>query len=858
MHFFKEASMRRTCQFLAFFCLFYATTTFAGPASPDVIEINQPDGTIFKARIHGDEFQNWIETVDRGYTVVYNNLSRQWEYAEKNRDGTLQASGNRVWSEDNSVPTYIRPGLRPERDTDLEMEQNHMIRRMYEQRLALSSAAGLDESSGPIAPGSNDDSEELSAAPIIGARPVLIVLVKFANRSLITTANSWNGTIFDTTPGVKSVVNYYKDNSFGNLVITPAAHSQPGNPAGIITVTVADSHPNSGSNFNYTVETTILNHALAQAASYLNFASFDSNNNGTLEQSELAIYFIYAGYEASGSSSTPNIWAHAWGGSVTAGTKTVTRWALNGELNGSGVQHPMGVIAHELGHALCGLPDLYDTSYTNAGMGNFSMMAGGSWGRDTSEYGGVTPVALDAWSRAYLGWTTPALPGANGAISLDNALASANNVIKLVNSSVSSTEYWLVENRYAASGWDRGLRGLIGSSYTGGILIIHVDSAATINRYVSNGHQGVMPEQASTASCNMVTSTCRGAATTLFYSGNNANFGLATTPNTNYYSGAMSDIALSNISLSGATMTLNYNSAVTSGYAADGKPDILWRDPVSGEVSVWYMNGVSRLATGYAPSCATTWSIAGVADFNGDSKRDILWRNSSTGQVAIWFMNGAIKLSSALTPTCSTAWSVAGVGDFDGDGRTDILWRNSSTGQNSIWFMDGVTKLSSGFAPSCAAPWYIAGVADFNGDSKQDILWRNSSTDQVAIWFMSGLTKLSSAFTPSCGAAWLMAGIADFNGDSRQDIIWRNPSTSQVAIWFMDGVTKLSSALAPSVVSDWSIAGIADFDGDNKNDFLWKNSKTGQVAVWFMDGATKLSSALAPSALSRSIVAGIF
>ena len=103
-----------------------------------------------------------------------------------------------------------------------------------------------------------------------------------------------------------------------------------------------------------------------QAATYINFASYDTNGNGTLEQSELMIYFIYAGYEASGTSATPNIWAHAWGGSgVTAGgMKNVTDWALNGELNYYARQHPMGVIAHELGHALCGLPDLYDISAT--------------------------------------------------------------------------------------------------------------------------------------------------------------------------------------------------------------------------------------------------------------------------------------------------------------------------------------------------------------------------------------------------------------------------------------------------------------------------------------------------------------
>ena len=39
----------------------------------------------------------------------------------------------------------------------------------------------------------------------------------------------------------------------------------------------------------------------------------------------------------------------------------------------------IGVCAHELGHLLFGLPDLYDTDYTSEGIGNWCLMAGGSW-----------------------------------------------------------------------------------------------------------------------------------------------------------------------------------------------------------------------------------------------------------------------------------------------------------------------------------------------------------------------------------------------------------------------------------------------------------------------------------------------
>ncbi|MGE0919557.1 M6 family metalloprotease domain-containing protein [Trichlorobacter lovleyi] len=456
------------------------------------------------------------------------------------------------------APADLPKRLKPQRNTEAEKLLSEHIRNTYQQRLNQASAtpsSGISAGTGNWVP-----------VPVSGNRNLLIVLVNFADRTMTTTTPaSWSAKIFDTTAGAKSVAKYFKDNSFSTLNVLPATHTQSATP-GVVSVTVADNHPNSGNSYDYTSETTILNHALAQAASYVNFASFDTNNNGTLEQSELSIYFIYAGYEDSGSDKTPKIWAHAWGGyDVLASGKYVTRWAINGELNNSDVQHPMGVIAHELGHALCGLPDLYDTSYSNGGMGHFSLMAGGSWGADIGEYSGVTPTALDAWTREYLGWATPVTPTSSGNLSLAHPLSSQNAVYKFVSPLISSTEYFLVENRQP-TGWDLGLRSYLGSGWLGGLLITHIDITSgsvggnDINDYETNnvaggGHQGVVPVQASTANCNMLTTTSRGCSTTLYYSSNNASWGPVTTPNSNYYSGTATNFSLTGISAQAATMT---------------------------------------------------------------------------------------------------------------------------------------------------------------------------------------------------------------------------------------------------------------------------------------------------------------
>ena len=53
----------------------------------------------------------------------------------------------------------------------------------------------------------------------------------------------------------------------------------------------------------------------------------------------------------------------------------------------------------------------------------------------------------------------------------------------------------------------------------------------------------------------------------------------------------------------------------------------------------------------------TTTSVE-TGDFDGDGKSDILWRDSS-GNVAIWFMNG-VQASGAGVGNVPAVWSIQG------------------------------------------------------------------------------------------------------------------------------------------------------------------------------------------------------
>jgi len=561
----------------AVFVLLCPAVSHAGPASPEAITLTQPDGSRFTAYVRGDEFQGWVET-DTGHTIVRGKKSNAWFYAEQAEDGTLRSSGMQVRPGKGPPPEAPRR-LKPPRDTAREKAFASKVIRKGPPGAGGRPVARPDggASRGPAGGGGDTASGSVYLAsspsgywypyPVSGSRNVLIVLVNFADRTLVTTADDWYGSVFDNSSGVRSVSNFYSDNSFGALTVNPAAHTQPSSPPGVVTANVTLNHPDCGNFIIYSVETAWLNEALSDVSGFVNFSSFDTSGDGVFQNDELIVYFVLAGYEASGSTKGPNIWAHAWGGSgVTAGGIALERWALNGELNNSDVQHTMGVIAHELGHSMCGLPDLYDTTYTNKGMGAFSLMATGSWGRSSTDlYSGATPVSLDAWSRRHVGWSAPREASSGCDVDFPPALSAGDAPLMLNNTSVSATQFFLVENRYP-TGWDLGLERWLGADWGGGLLIQHIDitvgnssndgstGSNDINKYVSGGHQGVMIEEASTDFGSLVGDTSYGHVSHLFYEGNNADFSDDTVPDSKLYDGTPTGLALYGVSARAQTM----------------------------------------------------------------------------------------------------------------------------------------------------------------------------------------------------------------------------------------------------------------------------------------------------------------
>jgi hypothetical protein len=208
----------------------------------------------------------------------------------------------------------------------------------------------------------------------------------------------------------------------------------------------------------------------------------------------------------------------------------------------------------------------------------------------------------------------------------------------------------------------------------------------------------------------------------------------------------------------------SWSVAATSDFTGDGTTDVLWRQ-IGGGLSLWQMDGITIISgssityQGNAVTPDASWSIAAAGDFTGDGKADMLWRQSSSQTLTLWQMNNAVvSQSSAITynggaVAPDSSWTVAGVGDFDGDGHVDVLWRQAATGLLAEWLMNGSTITAAaaptfhsvqGQAISPDSSWSIVEFGDFNNDGNTDMLWRQNTTGALSEWLMNGTTITAS------------------------------------------------------------------------------------------------------------------
>lgn len=331
-----------------------------------------------------------------------------------------------------------------------------------------------------------------------------------------------------------SMASFYRKLSYGNLDV-----------GGEVTQWLRMPHPyqfytagQSGTGDAYPNNTPgLLEDALTLFCQNDTLTRFDTDQDGFVD----GIFLIHAG---GGAEAEPNavkrknmIWSHKWTLPQPFVNQGVQAYSYSTEPEDGKV----GVFSHEFGHVL-GLPDLYDTTYRSHGIGDWCLMAGGSWGG-----GGDRPARMSAWCLSTLGWITPNIITGTHKLKLKSLETSKEQCHRLWTHGAMGNEYFLIENRQAS--------GLDASLPSSGLAVWHIDETQSTNDnpvaykvalVQADGKKHLELLKNSGDAADLFPGTKK--VTTLDDS---------TTPSTRSNLGSPTGVALANIKLTGATVTLD-------------------------------------------------------------------------------------------------------------------------------------------------------------------------------------------------------------------------------------------------------------------------------------------------------------
>lgn len=403
-------------------------------------------------------------------------------------------------------------------------------------RIGLPSRPGLND--GLIIPGSSFPlgtsidrvrSAAADRSPLHGTLRVAVVLVDFSDQEMVQTRQHFEDLFFSTGVVAGGSVREYFDEVTNGLVTLTG---EVVGPYRMPRTMVEYANGESGTGGSAPNARTMARDALVAADPHINFGPYDNDANGFVD----AFVVVHAGSGAEVTGSADDIWSHKWvlsgGAYSTDGTQVYGYLTVPEDSR-------IGVCAHELGHLLFGFPDLYDIDNSSEGVGNWCLMAGGSWNG-----GGDTPAHPSAWCKVQQAWVTVENVTANGPVTIQD-VKDSHRVLRLWKDGAGGQEYFLVENRQR-SRFDAQLPG-------DGLLIWHLDDAIADNS--NEAHYRVALEQAD-GQGHLESSANRGDAGDSFPgSSDNRAFTNTSSPSSKSYGGLNTCVSVTAISDSGPVMT---------------------------------------------------------------------------------------------------------------------------------------------------------------------------------------------------------------------------------------------------------------------------------------------------------------
>ncbi len=221
--------------------------------------------------------------------------------------------------------------------------------------------------------------------------------------------------------------------------------------------------------------------AMAGADGAIDFSQFDNDGPdgmpNTADDDGYVDFIMFLHPESGGecSPASDNVWSHKgslsyWGAlsyesddpSNSPGTPftRINDYFVSAGLGCFGGQAGIGTPCHEFGHAL-DIKDLYDVEYESDGLGEWCLMAAGSWNTQDS------PAHMSAWVKERLGWLSYFYVTSDLEHLCLPPVETHRSAVRLWANGSVGAEYFLVENRQKI-GFDSELS-------SPGLVIYHID-----------------------------------------------------------------------------------------------------------------------------------------------------------------------------------------------------------------------------------------------------------------------------------------------------------------------------------------------------------------------------------------------
>lgn len=729
---YSRSSRLLTAAFALIFTLAGAHNAFAVKANPKPVTYYQPDGTPFQVKMIGDERIVFVEDTE-GHTIVRDESTGWYVYADpvSHKADVLRPSKYKPGKE--KAPAGWQKHIRPTIDVNrlpgppFKQQDDGSVAELFRSKSKSDGRFSISSQASSLTP---------------TTVPVLVILVEFSDYKHTNGTNIPGEPGFEPIPGMNNSAptwqkllgdptvegglnHFYKEASYGrfqwNVNVAQRGKGQAG--TGTLINDGWYTNPNTMGYWGKAAKGTfgacdedkgtsaggikdLVTWAVQQADPDVNFAAYDTDNNGSISDAELMIFVVHAreGQEYYGSGcdgSDPNnehIWSHKWNMRVNVAVdgKTIPAghiYAIEPEFNPTfnyattpwGITEKffgVGVYAHEAFHTL-GATDMYDTGSDAIPAGEWDLMDSGSYNGAKS---GTHPAHMGAPMKQDIKMNADTDANSYGFL-LESEIkdvhptdgvynvppfggASPVNVVHRVKSPNDVDEWFLIENRAAVGYYEKFLPEF-------GLLVWHRDRAATVGNNAYPYEANVLRSGWANTSTGL-NAPVAGAA--LSADDNQASFTATTDPSNKLNAGGASGIKdVRCISAEASAMSFVYGTATTAhvsyaGASTSGGDGDEWLD--FGESATVTVRVTNSSCAGASASTIAVALASANATVGGSSPSSV--STLAPGQTAEFTFPVSLNCSTCQSASFDYVISVGGStltsGSFDKPTNRDYLW----------------------------------------------------------------------------------------------------------------------------------------------------------------------------------------